>query len=675
MLATDIAATAGAQLPEDCLAQGDAIGLQLDARLRLGIEPGVQLQGLDPPVGERQLPALRLQLPLGRLQAAGEFQLPLKLPLQLRPQLAEARQGQLQLAAQTLLQFTAALDAVVTQAQIDPTQRPAIPRALDLGLQPRRLTAQTPRQVDIRIQAQTPGAQLALAVQRTGQLPRKLGQPVGRIEVLQLQASIPAQALGEVQAELTLGPALAGLQAQLGQKQLLQVAAEWTLQAEGTGRALQLGAEVAEVVAALVGQLALQHAQAHRRLFELGQQAAPGKILPVETSIEAQRLLPVDPPAELQALFGTGAEAEVGDIGASGIDPAVQRHGQGPALALARQPGAAADPVAVGEIAARLYLNRVQAQGLRQLAAGQESIGDQACTGRQVRGHGLHLAGQPALQVAAAVGAQLQAAEQVAIHLQRQLPILLRGRRQSQPATGAERPVAAGQQAALQVEVQRPAAQLQLVDLQALGAPMGLELQALQLFIAIDQQAIDAQFTEAHGQGQLQFRQRKWLATVLVCRWQVQLDSLGLQALDAQGQVPQAAWRPGQHRRVQAQPRLAALPVQRLGLPAAAQSPGESAHLQAGYPLQGPAAARLAAKQPGQCRQRQADDNQQAIAAVAPAAPHSSGPMEKCRRTPPCSSSGWARSRRSGPTGDTQRRPMPTALFRLEKSSELKLLP
>src|SRR5690606_10167308 len=54
---------------------------------------------------------------------------------------------------------------------------------------------------------------------------------------------------------------------------------------------------------------------------------------------------------------------------------------------------------------------------------------------------------------------------------------------------------------------------------------------------------------------------------------------------------------------------------------------------------------------------------------------HSSGPMEKCRRKPPSSSSARARSRRNGPTGETQRTPIPTPVLRLGSSSVLNELP
>src|SRR5690554_112587 len=106
--------------------------------------------------------------------------------------------------------------------------------------------------------------------------------------------------------------------------------------------------------------------------------------------------------------------------------------------------------------------------------------------------------------------------------------------------------------------------------------------------------------------------------------------------------------------------------------PALPQPPSFELQLKARFQsfclLQQPTIARFAPQQPrkhGEQQYAQDKQYQQATQQGPEQKPtHSSAPMEKCMRKP---SSGslidWARSRRMGPTGDTQRMPTPALVF------------
>ena len=64
---------------------------------------------------------LQLQLALGRLQTTSQIQLAIKLALQPRPKLPQARHRQQQLAAELLMQRRLAADAVIAQAHVQRT--------------------------------------------------------------------------------------------------------------------------------------------------------------------------------------------------------------------------------------------------------------------------------------------------------------------------------------------------------------------------------------------------------------------------------------------------------------------------------------------------------------------------------------------------------------------------
>src|SRR5690606_7557141 len=218
------------------------------------------------------------------------------------------------------------------------------------------------------------------------------------------------------------------------------------------------------------------------------------------------------------------------------------------------------------------------------------------------------------------------------------------------------------------------------LDAQPLLVPLGAQFQVMQQFAAVEGQAADRCLAQVDAQRQPQLRQPD-RSRLLVGRRSLlvgrkhQLHLLHRQALDAQAQLEQAAQRPVQLRSHQGDTLFALGPLQVPGLPVAGQTALETLYLQAGHLPEQPAAAGGAAQQHRQSHDQQQTERQQSQQAPFEQATHNSGPMEKCRRTPPVPSSGCARSRRSGPTGETQRMPKPMPLFNSGISSELKALP
>ncbi|MCY1347364.1 hypothetical protein D9M69_334710 [compost metagenome] len=414
-LAATIAVALGDQAAELAVAGAQAAGGQLQPAALGAVETGGEVEVLQAVGGQRQALPLQVELSLRRGERTGQRQAAVQLALQAWPQLAEARQGQLQLAAQALVEGAAAVDAVVAEAHVQLRQLPLGVGTAALQLQQRRLAAQAALEVEVGAGLQRVVLPAALAAQGAGQRAGQLLQPVGRVECVEGEVGVPGQAVGEAQAELAFRPALAGLELQRRQMHLLQVAADRALQVEGAGRAVEVGVEMAEVVAVAVLHFGLQAAQRHRRFLVQRVEALPGEVAPGEAAVHGKAVLPVQAPLQLDLAILAGIQAQRGDIRAPGIDRALQlqRHN----AALARQAGAAVDPVAVREVAGGVQQDLVETQGIRQLGAGLEAVRLEARAGRQVFGQRLHLAGQTADQVAAAVRRQLQGLLQRAFYL------------------------------------------------------------------------------------------------------------------------------------------------------------------------------------------------------------------------------------------------------------------
>jgi hypothetical protein len=82
--------------------------------------------------------------------------------------------------------------------------------------------------------------------------------------------------------------------------------------------------------------------------------------------------------------------------------------------------------------------------------------------------------------------------------------------------------------------------QVHRVNLHTGGGPVRGQLQALEFFAAVKQQAADTNVTQLNGNGQLQVRQLNRPTALFSARRDVQADLLHVQAIDAQGHAQQA---------------------------------------------------------------------------------------------------------------------------------------
>ena len=515
---------------------------------------------------------------------------------------------------------------------------PPLARAVSLGLQNRRLAAQFAFEIEVGAEAQSLILHLAFALQRPGQGARQFRDPIRRVERRQIQRGIPGDAVGEAHIHVPFGPALPGLHDQLRQGDLFEAAAEWTAQRERTGRAIQRSVEIAEVLAVGVGHFASESTQRHLRLVDLGIEPVPREVLPVDIGLGAEAFAPVDIAGELEALLLGGVEIEPGDLRAAGVDLAFeqQRHWR----FFRGQRGIAEQLITVFQVAFAREHQLIELQRVRQIGARFERVAGDAHLGRQVFRECLQLAAQLAIQVATTVGVQVEGFQQVAVDFQRQRPRLAARSGQSQIALNFQRPVAARLQQAGQVQAELVALQFHAVDLQTLSGPVRRQLQALELFAAVEQQATDLDIAQLNGQRQLQIGQFDRAALGdFFARRELQDHLIGLELIDAQGHARQAQRRPGEDRPVQLDAACVLLPHQMIGAPLASEATVEILHAQAGYKAQRPTAAGLRAKQCGQAQDDQHYQRQQRQRRYFHTTLHSSGPMEKCSRMPPSSSS------------------------------------
>ncbi|MNM71361.1 hypothetical protein D3C81_830240 [compost metagenome] len=159
----NIATTFGGERAQSGIAQTNSAGLQINHCTLGTVQPCIQGQALQVIVSLGQLLALQGQRALRRLQGSGDFQLTLELPLQVRPELAKTRQIEVQLTGQALLQAATAVDVVVAQADIESAEGPGLSSTLSDSLEHCRLTAQTPLEVKVGVQAEFAIFDLALA--------------------------------------------------------------------------------------------------------------------------------------------------------------------------------------------------------------------------------------------------------------------------------------------------------------------------------------------------------------------------------------------------------------------------------------------------------------------------------------------------------------------------------
>ncbi len=185
---------------------------------------------------------------MGGLERAGDINPAIELTAQLRPELGQTRQLDIDLPGELLLQAALAVDAVVAQAYLQRIEVPLLAAAIGLGLDHRRLATQFAFQIKVGAQAEFFILDFPLAAQRAGQGAGQFRHPVRRVDRRQIQRGIPGDAIGELQVQMPFSLALAGRELNLLQVDFRQVTRERTGQAERPGRTVQRGVEVAEVL-------------------------------------------------------------------------------------------------------------------------------------------------------------------------------------------------------------------------------------------------------------------------------------------------------------------------------------------------------------------------------------------------------------------------------------------
>jgi len=325
LLALDIALGAGGEVANLRLAALNAVGLEVELGALGAIEVGVQVEALQAVVGKGQLLALEVELALRGFQGAGHLDTPVDLPAQLRPQLGQARQLDVDLPGQTLLQAAAAVDAVVAQADVQVGEGPLFAGTFGLGRQHSGLPAQAALEVQVCVELELFVLELAFAAQRSGQGAGQLCDPVGGVQRRQIQGGVPGNAVGKLQVQVAFGLALAGTQFQLRQEDLLEVATEGRDHIELARRAVEVSLEIAQVVAVFIGDFTVEGAQGHLRFVDDRIEAVPGKIQPVDLGVRAEALLPVQVGTELEALLVAGRQVQTGDLRALGVNLALEQ--------------------------------------------------------------------------------------------------------------------------------------------------------------------------------------------------------------------------------------------------------------------------------------------------------------------------------------------------------------
>src|SRR5450830_456874 len=358
LLALEIALPVQSQGAQCRVAGLDTFALEVQLPTLGAVEVGLEAEVLQTVIGKYQLLAVQADLALRRLQRAGEIDPAFDLPAQLRPELAQARQVEVELPGQALLQAAAALDAVIAQANIQGSEGPLFAFTAGLGLEQRRLPTQFALEVDIRLDGKLLVFQFAFAAQRPGQGPGQLRQPVRRVEGAQVQRGVPGDAIGELQLQVAAGLALPRRHFELRQGDLFQVTAERRQQAELARRAVEIGLEVTQVVAVAVMHFTDQGPRLDRRLLDQRVQAMPGEVQPIDLGIGTEALLPIQFSTEFQPLPGIGGQVQRGDLRALRIDPTLQVQVDG--ALLGRQHGLALELVTVFQVAAAGELQLIE---------------------------------------------------------------------------------------------------------------------------------------------------------------------------------------------------------------------------------------------------------------------------------------------------------------------------
>ena len=196
-LLANVAFAVGLQRAQGCVTQVDTGCLELEYTALGAVQARIQVQLLQTVFGLGQALALQAQRTLRGLQGAGDIQPTLDPALQPWPQLAQARQVEVDSPRQALLQAATAVDAVVTQLDSQCAQGPALPCPLGLGLEHGWLATQAAFEVKLGVEGKRIAFQFAFAAQWPRQGTGQFGQPIGRVERGQLQVDLPGQGVGK----------------------------------------------------------------------------------------------------------------------------------------------------------------------------------------------------------------------------------------------------------------------------------------------------------------------------------------------------------------------------------------------------------------------------------------------------------------------------------------------
>jgi len=302
---------------------------------------------------------------------------------------------------------------------------------------------------------------------------------------------------------------------------------------------VQADVEVAAIGVGGVVQLRLQRLQAQVHALQRIE------LLPVEgaglqAQRGAQRLLPAEAAGQLQRRPGAVAQAQALDLRAAGIGAAVQTQRDRPVAP--GQPATALDGEALLQVAARLQGQLRQAQGRWQAGGGEEVAGLKVQRQRQAVLQRCQPAAEVSVQIAAAARLQLQTLAQTAIQLHGQLPGTAIHVRQAQPGAGAQRPVAVGLQVQIvDAQLQIVAGQLHGGQAQAAALQLRAEGQFAQLLGSIDAQAAQRQMADPYFQRQADLRQLQRRAGRVRGGRQVERQLGGMQFVQTQAALQQAA--------------------------------------------------------------------------------------------------------------------------------------
>ena len=143
LLALEVTAAIGCQYAQLCVAGLNPAAFKVNSPVLIAIQRGIQRQVLQVIVSKGQLLTCECHLALRCLERTAYINPTFELTAQIRPQLTQTRQVQIQLRLELLLHTGAAVDAVIAQANVQSAQGEIFASALSLGLQDGGQAAQT----------------------------------------------------------------------------------------------------------------------------------------------------------------------------------------------------------------------------------------------------------------------------------------------------------------------------------------------------------------------------------------------------------------------------------------------------------------------------------------------------------------------------------------------------